>query len=310
MDNIEEITLILTRQCNLKCKFCNIIYDEKHRSTITVDDVVSNYQTISEIIKHTSKSTINIVLMGGELFSDDISDDIINSYEQLLLKTYQCCLQHNKRLTVSLMSNLITKNVDRIIKLAKSLPNCDIHGSYDFVGRFDNEKLIDLWWNNATKIKHSGIDFFAAVVGHKYNVQAIVNGNDQWDRLYDQFGVYVQYYEPNQVAPDYNLSFEQYRHFLLFLYDEYPQEKFLRSVINAYDHQQKTCCQSNWIDSTGCHKCCSHQSIIKIYKHNHNCFVCKHHHRCPIVCPRVYHQDTDCIFQSLFDHHLEKCNGN
>ena len=145
MNDIEEITVIFTKHCNLKCAFCNVIYKQHLNDDINRNIVMSKLDHIQRIIESTSKSTINIVLMGGELFCDDIDDDVIQSYHDLLKQVEQCCTINNKRLTVSLMSNLITKKVQRIIKLAKSFDNCDIHGSFDFVGRFANEHVIELW---------------------------------------------------------------------------------------------------------------------------------------------------------------------
>lgn len=309
MNDIEEITIILTRRCNLKCSFCNVVYDSSYNLELTPEIVLKNLPYIEQIIANTIKPNINIVLMGGELFSDDISDDVIQSYYQLLKKTEQLCNQHNKNLSISLMSNLITKKIDRLINLANSFQYCDVHGSFDFVGRFDNPKLIDLWWHNAQTIKANNIEFFASVVGHKYNVQAITNHHPIWEKLYNQFGVYVQYYEPNNIANDYNLSFDQYKEFLLFLYKHYPKEKFLQSVLNAFDDKAKLCCRSNWLDNTGYHKCCDHSKIIKIYKNTHNCFCCQYYDRCPLVCPRVYHKNSNCIFKALFDYH-QKVKGN
>lgn len=302
MNNVEEITVILTRHCNLKCKFCNVIYDDHYNDDITVDIVMSKLPTITNIIETTAKPNINVVLMGGELFSDDIDDGVIESYCTLLDGVVKACNHHHKTLSISLMSNLITKRIERIINVSKRYKRCDIHGSFDFVGRFDNEKLIDLWWDNARAIKDAGIDFFVSIVGHKHNVQQITSGSPIWDKLYNQFGVYVQYYEPNNIANDYNLSFDEYRDFLIFLYDHYPEEKFLQSVINAYDHNQKTCCRSNWVDNSGCHKCCDHENVIKIYKQNHNCFICHHYNQCPFVCPRIYSSNNNCLFKPLFDH--------
>ena len=310
MNDIEEITITLTRRCNLNCKFCNVIYDSKYNDDLTVESVLSKYSLIEPIITNTCKRTINIVLMGGELFSDDIDDSIIDAYHQLLNQCADLCKNYNKRLTISLMTNLITKRVDRIIKLAKSFKDCDVHGSFDFVGRFDNDKLICLWWTNARAIKAGGVPFFASVVGHKYNIERIVNHDLLWINLYNEFGVYVQYYEPNGIANDYNVSYEAYGDFLIFLYDHYRQEKFLQSVINAYQNRHKTCCQSNWIDNSGSHKCCDHQKVIRIYKTNHQCFTCDHYNKCPLVCPRAYYQNSDCIFKRLFDHHLTKTNAS
>lgn len=262
---------------------------------------MSKYASIHSIVTNTTKSHINLVLMGGELFSDDVNDDVIQSYKILLAKTELLCTQCHKTLSVSLMSNLITKHIGRIIDVAKSVKHCDIHGSFDFVGRFDNPKMITLWWENARHIKHSGVSFFAAMVGHKFNIEAILKHDPIWIKLYDEFGVYVQYYEPNSLANDYNLPYEQYRDFLLFLYKEYPEEKFLQSVLTAYDNGHKTCCRSNWIDDTGCHKCCNHDHIVKLYKIKHQCFSCKHYHNCPAVCPRVYSSADCCVFKPLFD---------
>lgn len=302
MNNIEEITLILTRKCNLKCKFCNVIYNDDYNDEITSELVISKFSYIEKIIKTTPKQTINIVLMGGELFSDDIADDVINSYYQLLNQTAEICERYNKTLTISFMSNLITKKIDRLINLAKSLPNCEIHGSFDFVGRFDNPKLIKVWWDNAYAIKRSGVKFFVAIVGHKYNMEIIKQFDPIWEKLYNEFGVYIQYYEPNNIADDYAISYSQYGEFLIFLYDNYRNEKFLQSVLHAFNNNRQMCCQSNWVDCSGVHKCCDHQAVIRVYKKNHRCLTCKYYNRCPFVCPRVYYKDTQCIFRKLFDH--------
>lgn len=301
VNNIEEITLILTRKCNLKCSFCNVIYNNKYNAELNCDTIMSKYAPIHSIITRTTKSHINLVLMGGELFSDDINDDVIQSYKTLLVQTEQLCTQCCKTLSVSLMSNLITKRIGRIIDVAKAVKHCDVHGSFDFVGRFDNPKMIALWWENAHTIKQSGVSFFVAMVGHKFNIETILKHDPTWIKLYNEFGVYVQYYEPNSLANNYNLPYEQYRDFLLFLYKEYPEEKFLQSVITAYDKGYKMCYQSNWVDNSGCHKCCNHDIVIKQYKIKHHCFLCPHYHKCPVVCPRVYSVADCCVFKPLFD---------
>lgn len=145
MNDIEEITVIFTKHCNIKCAFCNVIHNQHLNDDINRNIVMSKLDHIQHIIESTSKSTINVVLMGGELFCDDINDDVIQSYYDFLQQIKYYCLTNNKQLTISLMSNLITKKIQRIIKLAKSFDNCDIHGSFDFIGRFANEQLVKLW---------------------------------------------------------------------------------------------------------------------------------------------------------------------
>lgn len=302
-NSIEEITLILTDDCNLKCDFCNVVNNNVAIHSIDYHTIVSKIDVVSNIIKSTCKNTIAVVLMGGELFQDKFTDQLINGYQQLLSSIEQLCKQHDKSLQITLMTNMIYKRVDRVIAIAKRF-NAEVHASFDFVGRFDNTKLIDLWFTNAQTFIDSGVQFSIGLIATKPNVDRIVNHDPLWNRLVELADCYIQPYECTgieSIDDKYRLTDAEIIKFYLWICDNYPDEKYTRSIIECYNTRTNFCVQSTYIDKT-CHKCCDHNKLQKVHFVNHKCFQCQYYDRCPLVCPRIFATTSICLVKSILDH--------
>ena len=304
--HLDEITVNLGSSCNLSCEFCNVVSDDRFNYATTPSDILSKSQLIVDVILNSSKPIISIVLMGGELFHDGVSDSVFEGYYQLLSAAQAACDKSHKQLQISLMTNLVFKNIDRLIELAKHY-NCEVHGSYDFVGRFKTQSMVELWHKNATRIKKAEVPFFVSIVGHKFNIKQIKQRSLEWERLYNEYGCFVQYYEPIAPNDQFEVTQHEYADFLIWLYDNYPEEKFLKSLIQNYTNNESLCIRSTWIDSS-VRKCCDHSTLIRKMIVNKQCVTCTYADRCPVNCPRIMWKGSYCATKALLDHVINKSN--
>src|SRR6056300_1215207 len=84
---INEIIVVLFEHCNLNCVFCT----QDHNSTLGWDSIEDKFPTIQSVYENQKKfgklDALHINFMGGELLSDQVPDEVFESYIRLLNKT-------------------------------------------------------------------------------------------------------------------------------------------------------------------------------------------------------------------------------
>jgi len=297
-----EITIILSSKCNLNCDFCFVVGNRKFNDTpITEQSIDNDFRCAYQLIQSCHKQYTDVVLMGGEIFLDCYSNSVISRYKYHMDRIKQLCNDIGSTLSVSYMTNLIYKKIDRVINLV-SETNGELHCSYDFYGRFKSGAVRNLWLKNIDRVKQSQIPYFVSIVATKRNVVVIQNGSKECDVILDNHPFYIGYYERQDGKSHDNdyLPMSQYSSFLCFINDQYPADKFIGDLKQYYNKHRKFCHRSFTIHNGKYSQCCDHDLCEKQYIANHKCLMCRHFTRCPKPCPRVF-ANQQCPFVELFD---------
>lgn len=174
---VYEIAISLFDKCNLRCRFCyqahkqDIDLDFINRAAKTMFD--STYADI-EKYKDTLKR-INLLFMGGELFSDDISDDILEAYKRMWLdarKYYEDYFGIPVYMLVS--TNGVWTKRDRIIELLRESKIDNVNLSYDPVGRFPSESALNTFYDTIKCIHNEGFTTTISYVTTKSNIDLVL----------------------------------------------------------------------------------------------------------------------------------------
>lgn len=148
----DDVTVTLFNRCNLNCPFCylNGLEDRKNDYKINYDILVKRAK---EQISTYPYDDIELKLLGGELFGDDVPDESFEQYYNFVKEIYDYTVELNKHLLVYFTTNLVHKNVDRVKKLLNKIDNligCEVKlcSSFDFFNRFHTKEQLELFKMN------------------------------------------------------------------------------------------------------------------------------------------------------------------
>ena len=147
-----EIQCLLHTHCNLRCKFC---FETKsggirENNKINVDYIRKLPRDIFDTIFPTMQKFnivyFNMNIMGGELFSDDIPDDIFDEYYNFASTMKEMIHNNYPDATIRFkcLSNGVYKNLDRVIQFLDSFES-KIILSYDPIDRFSCDQQKQIW---------------------------------------------------------------------------------------------------------------------------------------------------------------------
>ena len=146
-----EIQCLLHTHCNLRCKFC---FETKsggirENNKINVDYIRKLPKIIERSIipRYKRKNGIvEISMMGGELFSDDIPDEIFDEYYNFASAMKEMIHENYPDATIRFkcLSNGVYKNLDRVIQFLDSFGS-KIILSYDPIDRFSCDQQKQIW---------------------------------------------------------------------------------------------------------------------------------------------------------------------
>ena len=153
---------ILHTRCNLRCKFCfetksGGIREDSQFSIPFIRSLPSEIKTT--ILPTMHKYDIryfNMNIMGGELFSDDIPDEIFKEYETFCKELIRLFEVEDIQVKFTAVSNGIYENYNRITDLLQKF-NMRIILSYDPVDRFSCDRQKEMWFNTYHTFRNCGI---------------------------------------------------------------------------------------------------------------------------------------------------------
>lgn len=318
-----EFFVNLFEYCNLSCSFCW----QDHDSKVGMDSIVRNADNVIRQIVASPLDGFDVNIMGGELFCDEINDDVFGDYEEFVLRIDEQAREHNKRCTYNWVTNLVYSDVDRVTALIDELRSYEIDTnlttSYDSAGRF-NKKTLRVFLNNLEKtsdyIKTIG------VVLTKPTIERLLKDDDEVLKyLYKDFTLFFDYYSPEKNAEKMAPSDELLLKGLIFLVDNYPKAGPIYDWINNF-HNKMTCRSSNVVLPTGeTGKCrvllnkeqhkdfstpinfVSNNNMELTFIEKNLCISCEYFDRCGLGC--YLHSDflrratlPECVFKMMFDY--------
>lgn len=290
----KEAHLILFEYCNLRCSFCHQDHDSK--VGFSQESIMAKVDTLIASTDREDHYVIN--LTGGELFLDDVPDDIFFAYFEAGRKLFD----HFNDPIVVFGTNLVYRNVDRVIQLVEGLQeygNAILATSYDPAGRF-NAGDRELFFENLAKVAH--LVKTVNVVITKQNIQSFLDGHEgpEFDYLCENHTVYFDHYIPSNMyqylQPDEDLISKLYLH----LNDRYPNSYPIKEW--KENQWNETTCRSTKIVNkdgvvTTCWSEAGKNSILDEqegldakataeakFMEKYDCLACEYYQRCGMRC--------------------------
>lgn len=311
---LKEAHLILFEYCNLRCSFCH--QDHTSKVGMSADAMWDKVNALFESTDPRHPYVVNIT--GGELFLDEFPDDYFDVYYGIGRRI----LEHYDDATVVLGTNLVYRNVDRVVKLVESLK---VHGkvkvatSYDPAGRFDRDTY-PLFMQNLSTVREY-VDTVNVVIT-KQNIETILAGKETtpltW--LCDNFSVYFDHYIPStnyeRLQPSEDLIGQLY----LYLNEHHPNS---HPLIGWKENQENvtTCRSTKIINKDGIVSTCwseagkdaildeqlgllAKNAAEERFLEHYGCFACEYYKRCGLRC-FLHHSfiegtTTECSIKEVF----------
>jgi sulfatase maturation enzyme AslB (radical SAM superfamily) len=192
-----EISLSLFDKCNLNCDFC---FQNKHNK-IDINDINDlPKKLIPFILKEIERTYSKIIifrLWGGEIFSDDIDNDVFLVYENLYKNIIESLNTHLPNIKIKFVctSNGIFENHDRVNNFLKKI-NSTLALSYDPIGRFKTRKHINMFLNTYRYFKDD-LECMAITLT-KPTIYKLIEGDQIFNSFPSTLCIDMNYYVANQ----------------------------------------------------------------------------------------------------------------
>lgn len=308
-----EIIVILFEQCNLSCSFCHQKHDDKTGMDSIVDKVDLVRRTIP-ILRKKGKTQFSVHVMGGELFADDIPDELFEKYDRFIDGVREL-RSDGTQVDIYFVSNLIFDNRARMETFLDKHQDVHLLTSFDFAGRF-NEANKKIYFDNVLHFEDR-IDSVNVILS-KQNIERMIKQRDPvFDYLYDKFEVVFDYYGPKGANDPHLPTDVQLRQGLIYLFDNYPK------VMPVANFTSKTKTVMSCMDTYtampngkvgGCGMFENTTKVIPIKRSieqkwfdSYNCFECEHFQRCSFGCFMSNHindmrTQQQCWLKEVYDY--------
>lgn len=293
--NLGEVIVTLFEHCNLACSFCS----QNHNSFEGVDSIPEKYfaiKSVYENLRAQNKKQFSFHFMGGEILSDEISNQILSKIESLILR----CQKSFENSEFLITSNMIWSDRVRVKNLLDRL-EINLAVSYDPAGRFNTSQL-DIFMNNIKYFK----DYIQTVniILTAPNIYKFLNKEvTGFDYLYDNFNIYFDYYTPEKNASINCPSDTELLDMFKFLSINYPKVSPIDKYLLGDTRKNLTCQRTNVIAADGeighCnllvggnYRAMTYDSREKMeakWIEGFNCLMCDYFSRCGLGCFQENH---------------------
>ena len=195
-----EIACMLFENCNLKCKFCFEPHTNKKIDKdyiLTIPNIIrENFS--QEYKKYPTIKKVWLMLWGGEIFYDALTDDIFDTYYKFVDNLNEIFKNDfpNVEIIYSWLSNgVFTKRerVEKLIKYSKGI----INFSYDPINRFSTKKQKQTMIDTALYFANKGGDKISITLT-KDNIKEFIENDNELINFYNMgYTIDVNYYIPN-----------------------------------------------------------------------------------------------------------------
>jgi len=319
-----EIVLCLFEHCNLLCAFC----PQDHSSILgaSEEEILNKVSTITRYIEQNNRSKHFIInTMGGELLQDTWTDKGFLDIYSKFIKQVREKVSTDKTIVFNFVTNLVFDRTDLILDFVKK-NNIVLSISYDIIGRFNSTTL---------KTFKKNIDIFKpyiktiSCVLTKQNIEKIIEGDEYFDYLYENFKtIYFDSLLPSVtrktnifMMPAESETFKFYK----LCVDKYPKILNIEPFLNGKTNNKMTCTKGNSLtimpdgsipkgcsgavllkDATQNTEDLGGTKIIENFMKKYNCFECEFFQRCPFTCfikqdfKFIEHDMKECVFKETF----------
>jgi hypothetical protein len=211
-----DIRCHLHTLCNLRCKFCSETKEKgiRENNNINIDyikqlpDEIIN--AISPMLKRDGRNIISVGLQGGELFSDDLPDSMLDEYGEFCFNLQSKLKEKNLDIEFKLIaiSNGVFKNYNRVEKFLRKF-NIRLTLSYDPVDRFSCNSQKEVWYETFKYFKDKKeFNVHISTVFTKKNIDVYLAGDEMFERIGNDICVVNHEYFPRLDYHDYLASDE------------------------------------------------------------------------------------------------------
>lgn len=307
-----EIILNLFEFCDMSCSFCS----QDHDSKIGMDKILEKFQPVVEVIqiqKKMGKSDFHLHLMGGELFADDVPDSIFVDYKLLIEKIREYCTNNNIKLKISIASNFVWKDGNRVIRL-KEETKTELMTSYDPAGRF-NASTFEIFKQNVRQYAQH-ISSVGVVITKPTIQKFLKNDVPFFDFIYQNFQVYLDYYGPEKNANVLQPKDTDLRDFMKLIIDTWPNCLPVSGFLK--DNTSMTCQDTYSIMADGSYGGCGKsEKVINFipikpileqqWFDDFNCVECQYFSKCSFGCFMSHHvkemrTQKECWLKEVYDY--------
>lgn len=199
-----ELVIYLFTKCNLNCAFCF----QEHSADLDMNFINSIPEKALELLRRDFKDQptikqVDIRILGGELFSDNIPDSYFDEYARVINTIREQLNKEFPEVQVDFIitTNGVWKNRDRVINFLetnnfKKLVSISI----DFVGRYPNNSVKQTAYDTVRYLSDKGFQVRTGLVMTKRNIQYILEHPDEFTGLITQYGadqIVFNFYIPN-----------------------------------------------------------------------------------------------------------------
>lgn len=315
----KEAHLILFEKCNLRCTFCH----QDHDSTVGMDgaEILKKVHTLIEVSDPETPIIINMT--GGELFSDDIPDELFTYYQQ----AGELLLGHFKRAKLVWGTNLIYQKLYRVERLmvqlspfvSKDQTVC-LATSFDPAGRFTAAQRVEFMEN--VEYLALWIDTVNVVITRQ-NIAAVVSGREEeiLKTLCEDFSVYFDHYIPSEAYEQHQPTEVSIKDLYLYLDKHHPNSHPIQGW-KKNNFNDTTCRSTKIINKDGVVTTCwseagkdaildegkglaAKQLAEDRFLEKYDCLSCEYYQRCGLRC-FLHHSfvddgNSDCEIKKMFD---------
>lgn len=318
-----EIELHLFEFCNLNCAFCG----QDHDSTVGMNatSILDKAERTIAFMEASGQRSHIINTMGGEIFNDEVPDALFEQYSAFHRTIFQWAKAHGHTVRFNWVTNLIFKQLERVVRFIETHPESYISTSYDFAGRGLNLNRTLLFKRNLERLGE-----YITVIGFVLTRPAIKKLLADKDRgfkeLYTKYTLYFDYYVPElraeHLMPTEAEMLEAYTFIAAHYPNVYPVKDWLERRENRMtcyslnkltllpDGREVKCRYMDYqpeafetpIDYT------SNENIIEAHLERSGCFSCEFFDRCSFRCfvqadwAQLVRLD-DCLMRTFFQSH-------
>lgn len=200
-----ELVIYLFTKCNLNCHFCF----QEHSADLDIDYIKSIPDKALELLKkdiseQPSIKQVDIRILGGELFSDNIPDAYFDIYTDIVneIRSRMKELYPDVQLDFIVTTNGVYTKVTRLANFLtvnnfKKLLSISV----DFIGRYPNEKVKLRAYNTIKELAELGFSVRAGIVMTKKNIEYILKNKQEFIGLvkdYKAEQIVFNFYIPNE----------------------------------------------------------------------------------------------------------------
>lgn len=275
-----EIACMMFENCNLHCKFC---FETHKNKKIDINYILSIPSIIKENFtkeynKYPTIKRVYLMVWGGEIFYDSLSDEIFETYYKFVdeIKNIFTTNFPNVEILFSWLSNGVFSKRERVEKLIKYSKGI-INFSYDPINRFNTEKQKSLMIDSAKYFSNNSGSKISITLT-KDNIKEFIENDDNLIKFHEMgYIIDVNYYIPNINWQSLLPSDDDIFNFLKWsidnkLFNMKIIERILSPYINVFLGKYcncKFCSQITYGEwSTDCAKCSSALPSKMFYQEN------------------------------------------